>query len=264
MLTSCSFGACPQQGCLRHSNTTFGPTVLSMWNCSLFKRNTVFASIMNQRLKSMPDAVATLRHAAYQAALATQVLQREFAALQTQHSSTNLQSLDSQQHPQQQQPQVAAAPGAASVAMYNASPTGKRPGQGWPASAPAQQGHSPAKQQPAQQRQKQQQQRAAPATQQQGMPAKQQQARQMPMLQQQSAVVLPVQPKKSQNHMFWDVAPRTINPAQVCAHTHISNGLVDGACKGADLDSFESFNSSGRRHPSMCMCKVGADRQPAS
>jgi hypothetical protein len=130
-----------------------------------------------------------------------------------QNSSTNLQTLDSQQHLQQQPPQ--AAPGAACVTAHHSSPTEKRQGQGWPANAPPQQGRSPAQQQPAQQLQ---QQRGSPAKQQQGVPAKQQQqqARQTPMLQQQSAAVLPVQPKKSQNHMFWDVAPRTINPSQVC------------------------------------------------
>jgi hypothetical protein len=39
-----------QQGCLRHTNTAFGPTVLSRWDCSLLKVHPAAAPPVNQEL----------------------------------------------------------------------------------------------------------------------------------------------------------------------------------------------------------------------
>lgn len=152
-------------------------------------------------------SMCCLPAAAYQAALATQYLQREHAAQHTlQHSSSHLDLHNSSPQPAaQQQPHAAVVQTGASQACRADR---QEQTQGWLVAEPLQQGRSPAKQRPVQQRQqqpegRQQQQRQQPDV------ASLQQARAS------AAAVLPVQPKRSQNHMFWDVAPRTINPAQV-------------------------------------------------
>jgi hypothetical protein len=83
----------------------------------------------------------------------------------------------------------------------------------------------------------------------------------MPMLQQQSAVVLPVQPKKSQNHMFWDVAPRTINPSQVCECRRQSDSL---SILHAASQNKTGLDKDGTAAKQALCCQVGAVCQPAS
>jgi hypothetical protein len=156
-----------------------------------------------------------LMRAAYQAALASQVLQREHQALhkmQLQHSTH-----DSQPQSHQQQAPELAEHTAAFAGTAGSTPSRSRP------PCKGQQQQSCQQLQPHVQQQVEataQAYQAKPSLHQQHQQRSrtgQWRGQQQPVATQlqQAHSVQPVHPRRNINHIYWDVAPTTINPAQV-------------------------------------------------